>query len=88
LGGNQNDRVARSHYRWDRVYGFVRPLDVTSKLPPVRPKPPLFEIVVGDGEDAKVVATGNRFNIAKRLRTKAVFWQQKHGGFTVRRKKS
>ncbi|MEB3214487.1 MAG: CHAP domain-containing protein, partial [Leptolyngbyaceae bacterium] len=58
LGGNQGDRVQRSHYHWSRVYGFVRPLDVGNQLPPRKPKPPVYEVVVGEGEDAKVVATG------------------------------
>lgn len=55
LGGNQADRVKYSDYALSSVSTIIR---VPSKMTPPKPKPkPRFEVVRGEGERARVVAT-------------------------------
>ena len=87
LGGNQADRVRVSVYEKAAVWGYVRLHDDGVADAPKPPKPPLYEVVVGEDE-ARVVAVGDRFKIAKLVAGKTAYWSKRFGGFRVRRKGS
>jgi len=87
LGGNQRDRVGTDHYSGSSIYGYVRVLERKTKATDKPPRKPLWEVVIGEGETARVIATGKRLRVAKLAAGTLAHWMKRGRRVTIRRKR-
>lgn len=73
VDGNSQNRVREARRPTSTVAGYVAPeLPLGVKAPP-KPRKPLFEVVTSEDGTTQVIATGDRFKVAKRLTGKIAY---------------